>query len=196
MTSGRSVENYHIEGFTILSRHIQKIGETVKSSYLSGAGTTHLLFHDLHHLRWKSGPNRSHRPINVFLGSLIGINFHRKQIRDARNRGDVMTNWLFKNIRQVRSWIRGDDQGAFTLVGVANSMGASHTGLANTTFAREENKLGAHLWTPFKFDLISVSVGYEPALMTLPRTTIMGSAAICRSRTKCITSGLFRNACG
>src|SRR5512139_2495668 len=107
-----------------------------------------------------------------------------------------MADRLFKDVCQVGGRIGGDDQGVFAFISKAHGMGTGHAGFAHAAFARKENELSAHPRTPFKFVLISVSVGYSPTLTTFPRTKVMGSAAICCSRTRRMISSLFKKARG
>src|SRR3990172_10728550 len=106
-----------------------------------------------------------------------------------------MSNFLLKNIREVGGGIGGDDQCAFAFIGITYCMSTGHAGLANTALAREENKLG-HFVVPFNAALTSSALGYAPTLITLPRTTMIGRASICFSRTRFITSALPKKALG
>ena len=61
--------------------HIQEIGEAIKGGHFRRAGTAHLLFHHLDHLRREGSANGRHGAIDVFLRGWIRIDLHGPQIR-------------------------------------------------------------------------------------------------------------------
>ena len=194
--SGRGVEDHDVEGLAVGRRRVEKVGEAVEGGHLGGARTTHLLFHHLHHLRWESGANGRHGVVDVLLGGLVRVDLHGPQVRYAGDGRDLVADGLLEDVGQVGGRVGGNDQGALAFVGKAHSLGAGHAGLAHAALTGEKEKMCAHAVTPFNADLTSVRVGYAPTLTTWPCTTLIGSAAIWRSRTSRITSALLRKAWG
>ncbi len=141
VTGGGGVEDDHIKSCTVIGGHIQKIGEAVEGGHFRRAGAAHLLFHHLHHLRREGGADGRHGAVDVLLGGVVGVDFHRPQIGDARNRRDVMADFLLEDICQVGGRVGGDDQRALALVGIAHGLRAGHAGLAHAAFTGEEDEL-------------------------------------------------------
>src|SRR5688500_5756933 len=98
MTCWRSIEDDNIKTNTIEFGLVEKIRKTVKGGNFNCARPTHLLFHDSNHRLWEDCPNRSKRPILIFLGCMVSINFHRPEILDRTNGGNAVSNALFKDI--------------------------------------------------------------------------------------------------
>ena len=143
MTGRGGVKDDDIKGFAVIGWCLQKIGEAVKGGHFRRAGAAHLLFHHLHHLQREGGADGRHGAVDVFLRGLIGVDFHRPQVGNTRDRGNLMPDCLLECVGKVGGRIGRDDQRAFAFIGVAHGLRAGHAGLAHAAFTGEEDDIGS-----------------------------------------------------
>ena len=137
MPRGRRVEDDVIE----LGRRrgvAEESRELVERGDLDGAGTGELLLHAPHRGVGKDAPVRPDHPLPVRPGRGLGVDVHREEAGDLRDRRRPHPQLDTEDLIEIRGRVGAHEQHPLAFVRETDRRGAGDRGLAHAPFAGEE----------------------------------------------------------